>query len=414
MPVRNRLIPIFMSGFCLLALDACKQQQARQAAGPPIVPVSAAKATLESVPTELRLVGTVEASAIVQVKSQVAGPLVRVAFTEGQNVAKGDLLFQIDPRPYEEALHQAESNIVRDRAQINQLQATQARDAAQAKFNESDAARFAELEKAGVVSKSQSDQAKTTADVARESARATQAGIESAKAALDSDLAAVDTAKLNLSYCQIHAPLSGRTGNLLVHQGNLVKANDVPLVVIHQLAPIFVNFSAPEQHLSAIRRLNANRPLAVRVYAQDDPRRSSFGQLAVIDNVVDTATGTIHLKATFENRDGLLWPGQFVTAVLTLDTIQGATVVPAEAVQAGQQGQFIYVVKPDNKVEIRVVAVGRAFGKKMVIEKGIAPGDTVVTDGQLRLFPGAQVQVLSPQNDPVKAVDPAKADAGKS
>ena len=414
MPVRNRLIPTLLSGVCLLALSGCKQQQARQAPGPPIVPVSVARATQESVPTELRLVGTVEASAIVQVKSQIAGPLVRVAFTEGQNVAKGDLLFQIDPRPYEEALRQAESNIARDRAQINQLQATLARDAAQARFNDSDAARFAELEKAGVVSKSQSDQAKTTADVARESARATQAGIESAKAALDSDLSAVDTARLNLSYCEIHAPLSGRTGNLLVHAGNLVKANDVPLVVIHQIAPIFVNFSAPEQHLSAIRRLNSNRKLAVRVYAQDDPNRSASGYLAVIDNVVDTSTGTIHLKATFENRDGLLWPGQFVTAVLTLDTIQGATVVPSEAVQPGQQGQFIYVVKPDNKVEIRIVTVGRAFGKKVVIEKGIAAGDTVVTDGQLRLFPGAQVRTVSPQNEPAKANDADKPDSGKS
>jgi multidrug efflux system membrane fusion protein len=404
-PAVNRITTIVLSAQYLLFLSACKTAQ--PAKGPmamPIVPVSVARATQESVPTELRVVGTVEASAIVQIKSQISGQLLRVSFTEGQNVVQGDLLFEIDPRPYEEALRQAEANVARDRAQIAQMEATLARDAAQARFNQSDADRYAELAKAGVVSRSQSDQAKTGADVARESARATQAGIASAKAALDADLSAVGTAKLNLDYCQIRSPLSGRTGNLLVHAGNLVKANDVPLVVIHRVSPIFVNFNVPEQHLAAVRRLNANHQLAVHVFAQDDATRGSTGTLSVIDNTVDTATGTIHLKATFDNRDGVLWPGQFVTSVLTLDTIQGATVVPAEAVQAGQQGQFIYVVGPDSKVAIRVVTPGRAFGRKMVIEKGIAPGDTVVTDGQLRLFPGAQVQL----------VDPAKLDAGKS
>ena len=405
MPPAKR-ITMTMSGlWLLLSLSGCKPGQTTKGPmGPPIVPVSVAKATQESVPTELRVVGTVEASAIVQIKSQVSGQLLQVSFTEGQNVAKDDLLFEIDPRPYQEALRQAEANVARDRAQISQSEASLARDAAQAKYNQSDADRYAELAKAGVVARSQADQAKTSADVARESARATQAAIESAKAALDSDLSAVSTAKLNLSYCQIRSPLSGRTGNLLVHAGNLVKANDVPLVVIHQVSPIFVNFNLPEQHLATVRRLNASHSLAVRVFAQDDPKRAASGTLSVIDNTVDSATGTIHLKATFDNKEGVLWPGQFVTSVLTLDTIQGATVVPAEAVQAGQQGQFIYVVGPDNKVALRVVTAGRAFGKKMVIEKGIAPGDTVVTDGQLRLFPGAQVQL----------VDPAKLDAGKS
>ena len=394
MPVRFRVVSFIAAGVCLLALTACKQQQTTQAGGPPVVPVTVAKATQESVPTELRVVGSVEASAIVQVKSQIGGELVKVGFTEGQNVAKGDLLFEIDPRPYQEALRQAEANVSRDRAQIAQSEATLARDSAQARFNESDASRFTELRKEGLASKEQADQSRASADVARESVRATQASLASAQAGLESDQAAVDAAKLNLSYCQIRAPMAGRTGNLLVHSGNLVKANDVPLVVIHQLVPAFVNFNVPEQHLSAIRRLNAARPLAVRVYPRDNPDRASEGRLTVIDNTVDATTGTIHLKATFENRDGMLWPGQFVTAVLTLDTIRDATVVPAEAVQAGQQGQMIYVVKPDNTVEPRIVTVGRAFGKKMVIEKGIAPGDTVVTDGQLMLFPGVKVQAV--------------------
>lgn len=405
MPFSKHVLPILLSAVSLFGLAACKQQQAKPAAmGMPVVPVSAARATRESVPTELRVVGTVEASAIVQVKSQIAGELLRGGFTEGQNVVKDQVLFEVDPRPYEEALRQAEANVTRDRAQIGQMEATLARDAAQAKFNATDAARYSELLKAGVVSKSQTDQAITSADVARESARATQAALDSAKAALESDVAAVGAAKLNLSYCQIRSPLAGRTGNLLVHPGNLVKANDVPLVVIHQVSPIFVNFNVPEQHLAAVRRLSANRKLAVRAFSQDSPDRAAAGALSVIDNAVDTATGTIHLKATFENSDGLLWPGQFVTAVLTLDTIEGATLVPAEAVQAGQQGQYVYVIKPDSTVESRVVKVGRAFGKKLVIENGVAPGENVVTDGHLRLFPGAQVQL----------VDSNKAEAEKS
>src|SRR5262249_34608182 len=381
-----------LSLLSLLALSACKEQPKSAAAaaalGPPVVPVSVAAATQESVPTELRVVGTVEASAIVQVKSQIAGQLLTVGFTEGQNVAKDQVLFEVDPRPYQEALRQAEANVARDRAQIGQLEAAIARDAAQAQFNKTDADRYAELLKAGVVSKSQSDQARTSADVARESERASRASLESAKAALESDHAAVAAARLNLNYCKITAPLAGRTGTLLVPPGNLVKANDVPLVVIHQVSPIFVNFNVPEQHLAAVRRLSANRQLTVRVFPQDSPDRGATGTLSVIDNTVDTATGTIHLKGTFDNRDGLLWPGQFVTAVLTLDTTRGAPVVPAEAVQAGQQGQFVFVIKPDNKVEMRIVKVGRIFGKRSVIESGVAPGEEVVTDGHLRLFPG--------------------------
>ncbi len=365
-------------------------------AGMPPVPVMVAKADQESVPTQLRAIGTVDASAIVQVKSQIAGEIVKVAFTEGQNVAQGDLLFVIDPRPYEDALQQAEANVARDRAQIVQYQAMLARDEAQAKYAATDAALQASLHKEGLTSTEQADQAHTTAATARESARATHASLDTARATLESDLAAVQRARLDVSYCEIHAPISGRTGNLLVHAGNLVKVNDVPLVVIHKVVPIFVNFSVPEQHLAAIRRLSTGRKLPVTVSSQDDPGRSETGSLAVIDNAVDTTTGTIHLKAVFDNRSGMLWPGQFVTAVLTLDNIPNATVVPAEAVQSGQRGSFIYVVKPDSTVEARIVTPGVAFGKKMVIEKGLAPGETIVIDGQLRLFPGARIETVAP------------------
>ncbi len=399
MSAQNRFIALTLGGISLLALSGCQQQQAKSMGPPPVVPVSVSKVTQESVPTELRVVGTVEASSNVQVKSQVAGEIVKVAFAEGQNVAKGDLLFQIDPRPYQDALRQAEAAVTRDRAQVAQSEAALSRDDAQAKFNESDAARYAQLQKEGLASKSQSDQSKTGADVAKEAARVSRATIDSARAALEADVAAVAAAKLNLDYCEIHAPISGRTGNLLVHAGNLVKVNDVPLVIIHQVTPIFVNFSIPEQHLAAIRRLSSNRKLTVNVFTRDNPNHSVAGQLSVIDNAVDSTTGTIHLKATFENQDRALWPGQFVTSVLTLDTIQNATVVPAEAVQAGQQGPFVYVVKADNTVENRKVTVGRTFGNKTLVESGVAAGDTVVTDGQLRLFPGAQVRAVEGPKD---------------
>jgi multidrug efflux system membrane fusion protein len=390
--------------FLALTLAGCKQEaKGPAAAGPPVVPVSAVQATRESAPTEVRVVGSAEASAIVQVKSQVAGELVRVAFAEGQNVAQGDLLFQIDPRPFEQAVRQAEAAAGRDRAQVAQAEASLARDQAQARFAESDAARYGDLQKEGLASRSQTDQSRAGADVARESARATQATIESARAALASDMAAIESARLNLSYCEIHAPLAGRTGNLLVQAGNLVKVNDAPLVVIHRITPIFVNFNVPEQRLESIRRLSAGgRKLAVRAFPREDSARGAEGSLAVIDNTVDASTGTIRLKAAFENRDGLLWPGEFVNVVLTLDTVRDATMVPAEAVQSGQRGQYVYVVKADGTVENRMVTQGAAVGGKMIIEKGVTPGEMVVTDGHLMLFPGAKV----------KLVDAAKVGAG--
>jgi multidrug efflux system membrane fusion protein len=393
--------------FCLAAaacLSGCKQQKAETTSGPPPVPVSVAYATRESVPFEINVVWTVGASSTVEVKSQVAGQLLRATFQEGQNVAEGALLFEIDARPFEEALRQAEAALARDKAQLRQAQATLARDEAQSRNADADAARHAELVKAGVISKSQYDQVRTSADVYRESVRASQAAIESHRAALQSDVAAIDKAKLDISYCSIHSPVSGRTGNLLVHPGNLVRASgDTPLVVIHKITPIFVNFSVPEQHLGHIRRLSARSRLTVRVSLQDEPGRVAQGHVAVIDNSVDAATGTIKLKAAFANTDSMLWPGQFVNVALTLDTIEDATVVPAEAVQNGQQGQFIYVVKSDGTVDARVVKTGRAFGRRMIVQEGVKPGDSLVVDGQLRLFPGARIQ----------KVDPTKLESGK-
>ncbi len=378
-----------------LALGACRSREVKSAAPPPLVPVSVAVATEESVPREIHAIGTVEPSATVQVKSQIAGQLMAVRFVEGGDVKKGDLLFQIDPRPYQDALRQAESAVARDRAQLRQAEANQAKDSAQLKNAAAIADRWESLQKQGVLSREQSEQMRTNAETLRESIRADTAAIESARASVENDLAAVERAKLDLSYCEIRSPISGRAGNLLVHAGNLVKVSDVPLVVINQIEPIFVTFGVPEQHLADIRKNSGNRKLPVHVSPQNDPGRSAAGFLSVIDNTVDSTTGTIKLKATFDNHEHILWPGQFVNTDLAVDTLSNVTLVPAEAVQAGQQGQFIYVAKSDQSVERRNVTVGQPVDNRVIIEKGVAPGETVVTDGQLRLFPGVHIRAVA-------------------
>ena len=372
----------------------CGKQQAQGVGGMPPVPVSVAVASEEAVPVQIRVIGTVEPASTVQIKSQVAGELLSVHFTEGADVNKDDLLLEIDPRPYRDALAQAEAAAAKDRAQQAQAEANMARDTAQAKSAEADAYRYEQLAKEGVAPAMQATQQRAAADAAHESVRADQAAIESARASLESDQAAVARAKLDLGYCDIRSPVTGRTGNLLVHPGNLIKVNDVALVVINQIAPIFVSFGVPEEQLSAVRQ-RARSSLAVEASTDAEPNRISRGLLKVIDNTVDTNTGTIRLKAVFDNADRVLWPGQFVNVRLTLDTQSNATVVPSEAVQDGQRGQFIFVVKPDQTVEPRQVTVDRTIGRKAVIAKGIAPGETVVTDGQLRLYPGAKIQPVA-------------------
>lgn len=393
----NRFFPrSFFSGalvpFCAFAfLIGCSPPKAQLAGPPPTAPVTVALATEQSVPVELRAVGTVEPSVSVQVKSQIAGQLMSVHFTEGADVKDGDLLFEIDKRPYAESLRQAEATLARDTAQMHQYEANLARDQAQATSTDADAQRNLQLAKEGILSKSVGDQARAAADALHESIKADQAAIENARATIESDKAAIDAARLNLGYCEIRAPISGRAGNLLVHAGNQVKVSDVALVVINKLSPIFVSFGIPQQHLPAIRASNSRGPVTVVVSQQGDRSKNASGVLKVIDNSVDTATGTIHLKAEFANQDHFLWPGQFVDAALMLDT-RDATIVPSEAVQAGLKGQMVYVVKQDQSVEPRIVTVGQTVGRNVVIEKGIAAGETVVTDGQLRLFPGAHVK----------------------
>lgn len=378
-----------------IVLAGCASQKAPPPMGPPPIPVTLATAGTQAVQEQLSAIGNVEPSATVQVRAQVAGELVRANFAEGQNVRKGDLLFQIDPRPYHDALQQAEAGVARDRALLSQAQANLSRDQAQQKNADVDAHRNQQLVKEGIVARSQYDLSRTNADVYAESVRADEAAILSARASLDSDLAAVERAKLDLSFCAIQAPISGRTGNLLVHVGNYVKANgDTSLVVINQIEPAFVSFSVPEDRLATIRRLSAAGKLMVQAITKDAPDKPVTGSLSVVDNTVDTTTGTIRLKATFGNPGSVLWPGQFVNVNLTLDTKPDAVVVPSEAVQAGQKGSFIYVVKADQSVESRIVTTGQLVDSKLVIASGLKAGETVVTDGQLLLAPGAKVMAL--------------------
>jgi len=384
---------------CLASLTvSCKKKGAPPGmGGMPPTPVAVAKAELRSIPVQLHQIGAVESITTIAVKAQVGGELFKVLFTEGQDVKKGQELFEIDPRPYQQALDQAQANLSKDNALISQAQANIARDQEQAKNAKVLADRYAALLKGGIASKEQSESYQTTFGMQQEAIRADQAALTSARAAAEADRAAIETAKLNLAYCSIRSPIDGRAGSLLVQAGNLVKANDTSaLVNINQLTPINVTFSVPQQQLGDIRRYNSVHPLPVEadVNAGAGPRTVK-GQLSFIDNTVDNTTGTIKLKATFANAGHALWPGQFVNVALTLKTLTDAVVVPSETIQSGQKGQFAFVVKPDQTAELRVVTPGETVDKMTVVQKGISAGETVVTDGQLRLFPGATVRLAS-------------------
>lgn len=388
---------VLLVGIALCVLTSCesKPQANPAAATPPPVPVSIAQATSEMVPIQVRAVGNVEPYSSVGVKAQVGGQLLSVKFTEGANVNAGDLLFEIDPRPFQEALRQAEAAIRKDEAELRVAEANLARDNARLKNAQAEAERFERLLKEGISTRSREDEIRTAAQVAAESVRADQAALESIRASLESGRSSVDQAKLNLSFTEIRAPINGRTGNLLLNAGNLVQANgEQPLVVINQIAPIYVTFGVPERYLREISaRQNSARKLALEVTSEGlkEPVR---GTLAVIDNTVDSTTGTIRLKGTFENRTRQLWPGQFVNVVLTLDT-QRALVIPTEAIQSGQQGPFVYVVKQDQSVEPRPVTIGQTVDGKAIVESGVMAGETVVTDGQSRLYPGAKISIAT-------------------
>jgi membrane fusion protein, multidrug efflux system len=329
------------------------------------VPVSVAKAVKKTVPIELSAISTGAAYSTVQIKGQVNAVLKEVHFKQGDFVKKGDLLFTLDARPFQASLAQAQANLDRDKAQAD-LTTVQAE-------------RYKKLYDQGIAPKEQYDQMLANA--------AAQQG------SVHADEAAVESAKLQLQYCAIYSPVDGRTGALQVSAGNLVKENDVPvLVVINQIAPLFEDFSVPEQYLGLIKKYMAGGQLRIEATPYGDTAPEP-GYLSFVDNTVDNTTGTIKLKGTFANTDHRLWPGQFSTVSLRLSEEENATVVPTQAVQTGQTGDFVFVINSDQRAESRPVKVARTLGAESVIAKGIEPGETVVTDGQLRLIPGVKVQI---------------------
>lgn len=362
-----------------LLLGACSGDEEAKGkpapAGKPPVPVSVAVATEKAVPVELRAVGEVEATARVTVRSQVAGVIAQVHFQEGAEVRAGELLFSVDSKPLQAALARAEAELER-----NRVEAETAR---------REAKRFAELLNSGFVS--------------RDEAEAVQGRADSLQAALAACAASVEQARIQLGYSAIRAPQAGRTGALLVHPGTVVKANDGPdLVSIQTLAPIDIGFSIPERQLAPLRRHLAAGPLQLQALISAEEQVPETGTIAFLDNAVDPATGTIRLKGRFANAAGRLWPGQFVELRVVLETLPQALTVPTAAVLSGQQGTYLYVVGEEGSVSARPVTVGIASGDDSVIEIGLKPGETVVTEGQQRLFPGAKVNLPAATTEPAR------------
>lgn len=366
--------------------------------GPPkeAAPVRVAPVARESVPVQLGGVGNVEAYSTIAVKSQVSGEITDVLFQEGDVVTEGQILFIIDRRPFEVALAQAEANLSRAEAQRDQSAANKARDVAQERKAQADLKRDSDLVGKGMVSQEEFDQVKANSEAATAAVAADDAAIKAAERAIQAARASIEEAKLELDYCTIRSPLQGRTGSLLIHKGNLIRANDTsPLVVITQTQPIYVSFTLPERHLAAIREHMDKGPLEVKAMIPEREELVSTGMLTFIDNTVDETTGMIRLKATFENKDDLLWPGQFVSVALQMAVNEDALVVPADAVQMGQNGMFVYVVKPDMSVEMRIVKTGETWNGRTVITEGVQADESVVTDGLLRTAPGATVRIIT-------------------
>jgi len=373
--MRSKTTAIAATLVAVLGLWGCsgkgkEQAQPRQM----IVPVAVAVAETRDVPIQIAAIGTVEPYNTVQVKSQVTGELSSVSFAEGQDVRKGQLLFRIDRRPLE--------------AELRRLEATLAKDTATSANDRVQAERYTALFKEGVVSKQMADQMRTAANAS--------------DAVLKADEAAIENARVQLQYTTIHSPIDGRTGDLAVEPGNLVKANDVVLVTINQVNPIYVTFTVPEQYLPEIKRYSATGKLRVEAQIQNEVQ-PVVGLLTFIDNAVDRQTGTIKLKATFDNADRRLWPGQFVNTRLTLTTQPNAVTVPTQAVQTGQQGPYVFVINMQDKTaQSRPVKVGAAVRGLTVIQEGVAVGETVVTDGHLRLVPNAKVELKNAPGQPAQ------------
>ena len=386
---KHAVVRLAVSGafiLCALAASAflasCSKQDAGKQNGPKAIPVTVAEAQTRSVPVELNTFGTVAASSSVAVRAEVAGTLIAVRFQKGQSVKKGDVLFEIDPRSFQAARDQAEAAVARDK-----IQEANAR---------KDAARQSDLLRKGIIPQTDYDKSLTDADVFA--------------AAVKADGAVLNTANLQLDRCTIRSPIDGKAGDILVNEGNLVKVDDVPLVMINRISPIDVFFSIAQKDFPAVKQFMAQGKLAVKAAIPEDAGAPEVGELTFVDNAVDEASRTIKLGATFENQDQRLWPGLYVNVTVSLTVQNDAVVVPAKAVQSGRDGKFVFVVKSDNTVDIRSVTAGSPSGEDMVILKGIAVGERVVTDGQFQLTKESTITIKgeSPQGKTAPEAGPAK------
>ncbi len=361
----------FLPAVCgLIFLAACSNKQTTQAApgsGRPPAPVVVSTVEQRDVPVQITAIGNVEAYQTVQIRSQVNGQIEKIYFKEGEDVRQGQLLYSLDKRPFQAELEQAIGNLKRDEAQ-----------AANAKLQ---AARYSDLEKQGVISSEVADLQRTQSN--------------STSAAVDADQAAVDAAKVQLRYTDIYAPIDARTGALMINVGNLVKANDTPfLVQLNQIAPIYVTFTVPEVRLAEVRQFVA-KGLKVLAYPKGQSSSQSEGVLTFIDNGVDPQTGTVKLKATFQNKDKRLWPGEFVNVVLNLSNVKDAITVPTKAVQAGQMGEYVFVVTAEGTAVPHQITPLGTYQNLTLVKSGLAAGDTVIVDGQLRVAPNGKVTIQS-------------------
>jgi multidrug efflux system membrane fusion protein len=353
-------------------LGACSDKsggaQAEAKKAVPTVPVLIGKVVEKSMPLRLHAIGNVETVASVAVKSRVDAQIIVTHVRDGQDLVKGDPLFQLDPKPYQSQLEQAQANLARDQAQLDYLRGQEKR--------------YQDLLKQNFVS--------------QEGYAQVAANFRAAQASVSADEAAVQHARIDLGYTTIRSPINGRAGKVMLSEGNMVKANDtVAMVVINQLAPIYVSVAVPEQYLNEIRARQKKAPL--RVDVELEKGKAISGKLAFVDNSVDVATGTIKLRGIFSNDDKQLWPGQFVESWVTLRDEEKALVVPTQALQTGPNGQYVYVVKEDSSVEFRPVQVARTEGAETVVASGLKPGETVVVDGASRVTPGSKVNAKSPE-----------------
>ena len=355
---------IILLVLALLLTAGCSPESSAKAKGRTgAVPVLVAQAVQTNIPVQLRAIGNVMPCSQVTIRSQITGQLTDVHFKEGQEVRKGDLLFTIDPRPSQAALEQAQANLVRDEAQLENARIEFER--TQKLYNEK------------VLSQGDFDNAR--------------AALDSAQGTVLADRAAITNATLNLGYTSIRSPLDGVAGSQLVYAGNIVKSPDDEMLMINQIHPIYVSFAVPEKYLPEIRREMREKPLKVSATFDGLHGPAPEGDLTFVDNAVDTTTGTITLKATFANEDSVLWPGQFVQVELVLSELPDALVVPSQAVQTGQNGDYVFVVKPDETAELRPVRIGAGYQGYIVVTEGLRAGETVVTDGQLNLITGTKV-----------------------